>query len=80
MTIRHQLGILLAAALIYAAPAVAQTIKIGVLNTHSGPFATLGDTSLEDFFGEQFARKIHLCLAAALAAFGALLAGGALGR
>ncbi len=29
--------------LICAAPAAAQTIKIGVINTYSGPFATLGD-------------------------------------
>ena len=26
-----------------AAPVAAQTIKIGVINTYSGPFATLGD-------------------------------------
>src|SRR5688572_20508384 len=34
---------LVVAALSWASPAVAQTIKIGVLNSLSGPFATLGD-------------------------------------
>ena len=35
------LGVVLAVAML--APAAAQTIKIGVINTYSGPFATLGD-------------------------------------
>ncbi len=43
MSIRHFASTVVAAALMWAAPAAAQTIKIGVLNTLSGPFATLGD-------------------------------------
>ncbi|OGA24851.1 MAG: branched-chain amino acid ABC transporter substrate-binding protein [Betaproteobacteria bacterium RIFCSPLOWO2_02_FULL_67_26] len=35
--------LLVGAALLCAATASAQTIKIGVINTYSGPFATLGD-------------------------------------
>ena len=36
-------GLLVAAAVACAATASAQTIKIGVINVYSGPFATLGD-------------------------------------
>jgi len=44
MRIKHFIGILVAgAALLLATAAPAQTIKIGVINTYSGPFATLGD-------------------------------------
>ncbi len=44
MRIKNFFGILVAgAALLLAAAAPAQTIKIGVINTYSGPFATLGD-------------------------------------
>ena len=44
MRIKHFISILVAgAALCLAAAAPAQTIKIGVINTYSGPFATLGD-------------------------------------
>jgi branched-chain amino acid transport system substrate-binding protein len=44
MRIKHLIGILAAgAALVLAAASPAQTIKIGVINTYSGPFATLGD-------------------------------------
>jgi branched-chain amino acid transport system substrate-binding protein len=44
MRIKHFIGILVSgAALLLAAAAPAQTIKIGVINTYSGPFATLGD-------------------------------------
>jgi branched-chain amino acid transport system substrate-binding protein len=44
MRIKHLTGILAAGmALLLAAAASAQTIKIGVINTYSGPFATLGD-------------------------------------
>jgi len=44
MRIRHFIGILVSgAALLAAAAAPAQTIKIGVINSFSGPFATLGD-------------------------------------
>jgi branched-chain amino acid transport system substrate-binding protein len=44
MRIKHFIGILASgAALLLAAGAPAQTIKIGVINTYSGPFATLGD-------------------------------------
>jgi branched-chain amino acid transport system substrate-binding protein len=44
MRIKHYISILVAgAALLLAVAAPAQTIKIGVINTYSGPFATLGD-------------------------------------
>jgi branched-chain amino acid transport system substrate-binding protein len=44
MRIKHLIGIMAAgAALLLAAAAPAQTIKIGVINSYSGPFATLGD-------------------------------------
>jgi len=44
MRIKHFISILVAgAALLLAVAAPAQTIKIGVINTYSGPFATLGD-------------------------------------
>jgi len=44
MRIKTFIGILAAgAALLLAVAAPAQTIKIGVINTYSGPFATLGD-------------------------------------
>jgi branched-chain amino acid transport system substrate-binding protein len=44
MRIKHFIGALAAGtALLLAAAAPAQTIKIGVVNTYSGPFATLGD-------------------------------------
>jgi len=44
MRIKHFIGIVVSgAALLPAAAAPAQTIKIGVINTYSGPFATLGD-------------------------------------
>jgi len=44
MRIKHFIGALAAGtALFLAAAAPAQTIKIGVVNTYSGPFATLGD-------------------------------------
>jgi branched-chain amino acid transport system substrate-binding protein len=44
MRIRQFIGILLSgAAMLLAAVASAQTIKIGVINSYSGPFATLGD-------------------------------------
>jgi branched-chain amino acid transport system substrate-binding protein len=44
MRIKHFIGILVSgAALLLAAAAPAQTIKIGVINSYSGPFATLGD-------------------------------------
>ena len=43
MQFLHLIGAVAAAMLLHAAPAAGQTIKIGVLNTHSGPFATLGD-------------------------------------
>jgi branched-chain amino acid transport system substrate-binding protein len=44
MRIKHLIGILAAgAALSLAAAASAQTIKVGVINSYSGPFATLGD-------------------------------------
>jgi branched-chain amino acid transport system substrate-binding protein len=44
MRIRHFIGILLsAAALLMSTVAPAQTIKVGVINSFSGPFATLGD-------------------------------------
>ena len=44
MRIKQFIGILLSAAtMLLAAVASAQTIKIGVINSYSGPFATLGD-------------------------------------
>lgn len=44
MRIKHFSSILVAGTvLLLAAAAPAQTIKIGVINTYSGPFATLGD-------------------------------------
>jgi branched-chain amino acid transport system substrate-binding protein len=44
MRIKHFVGLLAsAAALLLAAAAPAQTIKVGVINSYSGPFATLGD-------------------------------------
>jgi branched-chain amino acid transport system substrate-binding protein len=44
MRIKRLVGILAAGmALLLAAAASAQTIKIGVINSYSGPFATLGD-------------------------------------
>jgi branched-chain amino acid transport system substrate-binding protein len=44
MRIKHFIGILAAGvAMLLAAAAPAQTIKIGVINSYSGPFATLGD-------------------------------------
>jgi branched-chain amino acid transport system substrate-binding protein len=44
MQTKRYLGILVSgAALLLAAAAPAQTIKIGVINPYSGPFATLGD-------------------------------------
>jgi len=45
MKFRNMLAVLAAAAgiALAAPPAPAQTIKIGVINTYSGPFATLGD-------------------------------------
>jgi len=45
MKFRKMLAVLAAAAgiALAAPPAPAQTIKIGVINTYSGPFATLGD-------------------------------------
>ncbi len=44
MRFKQVIGSVLAgAALVLAASAPAQTIKIGVINTYSGPFATLGD-------------------------------------
>jgi branched-chain amino acid transport system substrate-binding protein len=44
MRIQRLLGILAAGmALLLAAAASAQTIKVGVINSYSGPFATLGD-------------------------------------
>jgi branched-chain amino acid transport system substrate-binding protein len=44
MRIKHFIGVVVSgAALLLAAAAAAQTIKIGVINTYSGPFATLGD-------------------------------------
>jgi branched-chain amino acid transport system substrate-binding protein len=44
MRIKHFIGALASGtALLMAAAAPAQTIKIGVINTYSGPFATLGD-------------------------------------
>ncbi|MGH8632821.1 MAG: ABC transporter substrate-binding protein [Burkholderiales bacterium] len=44
MRIKHFIGILVSGvALFLAAVAPAQTIKIGVINSFSGPFATLGD-------------------------------------
>jgi branched-chain amino acid transport system substrate-binding protein len=43
MRLRHLVGAVTTAALLQAVPAAGQTIKIGVLNTLSGPFATLGD-------------------------------------
>jgi len=44
MRIKHFIGILASGtALLAAAAAPAQTIKIGVINSFSGPFATLGD-------------------------------------
>ncbi len=44
MRIKHFIGILASgAALLLATAAPAQTIKIGVINSYSGPFATLGD-------------------------------------
>lgn len=44
MRIKHFIGILVSGtALLLAAAAPAQTIKIGVINSYSGPFATLGD-------------------------------------
>jgi len=44
MRIKHLIGILAAGVtLLLAAAAPAQTIKIGVINSYSGPFATLGD-------------------------------------
>ncbi len=44
MRIKHFIGILVSAAtLLMSTAAPAQTIKIGVINSFSGPFATLGD-------------------------------------
>ena len=44
MGLKHFIGTLAAGtALLLAAAAPAQTIKIGVINSYSGPFATLGD-------------------------------------
>ncbi|MGH8623691.1 MAG: ABC transporter substrate-binding protein, partial [Burkholderiales bacterium] len=44
MRMKHFIGMLATSAgLILAAAAPAQTIKIGVINSYSGPFATLGD-------------------------------------
>src|SRR3977135_2897047 len=43
MQIRHLIGEAVVGSLISAAPAIAQTIKIGVVNTYSGPNATLGE-------------------------------------
>ena len=44
MRTRHFIGILLSGmAMLLAAAAPAQTIKVGVINPYSGPFATLGD-------------------------------------
>jgi len=44
MRIKHFIGFLAAgAAVLLAAAAPAQTIKVGVINSYSGPFATLGD-------------------------------------
>ncbi|HSF20587.1 MAG TPA: ABC transporter substrate-binding protein, partial [Burkholderiales bacterium] len=44
MRIKHLIGIMAAGlALLLAAASSAQTIKIGVINSYSGPFATLGD-------------------------------------
>jgi len=44
MRLRYLVGSLMAgAALLGAVSAPAQTIKVGVINTYSGPFATLGD-------------------------------------
>ena len=44
MRIKHFIGFLAAGtALLLAAAAPAQTIKVGVINSYSGPFATLGD-------------------------------------
>src|ERR1700704_4452635 len=43
MRLRNLVGAVVMGGLLSAAPAMAQTIKIGVLNSLSGPFATLGD-------------------------------------
>jgi branched-chain amino acid transport system substrate-binding protein len=44
MRFKHVIGSVLAGtAMVLAASAPAQTIKIGVINSYSGPFATLGD-------------------------------------
>jgi branched-chain amino acid transport system substrate-binding protein len=44
MRFKHLIGCLLAGAAVFLATAAqAQTIKIGVINSYSGPFATLGD-------------------------------------
>jgi branched-chain amino acid transport system substrate-binding protein len=44
MQIKHLIGMLASgAAMLLATAAPAQTIKIGVINSYSGPFATLGD-------------------------------------
>ena len=43
MRIRYLASALLVTVFAWVAPASAQTIKVGVINTYSGPFATLGD-------------------------------------